>query len=80
VTGPLSQAAQVASQVAKGDLCGRIDGGFQGETGQLLSSLQDMRQGLSHLVREVRHGARVMRGSAGEIAEGALNLTTRATQ
>jgi len=80
VTGPLSQAAQVASQVAKGDLCGLIDGGFQGETGQLLSSLQDMRQGLSHLVREVRHGARVMRGSAGEIAEGALNLTTRATQ
>ncbi|MCP3653791.1 methyl-accepting chemotaxis protein [Herbaspirillum sp.] len=80
VTGPLSQAAQVASRVAKGDLCGRIDGGFQGETGQLLSSLQDMRQGLSHLVREVRHGARVMRGSAGEIAEGALNLTTRATQ
>jgi methyl-accepting chemotaxis protein len=80
VTGPLSQAAQVASRVAKGDLCGRIDGGFQGETGQLLSSLQDMRQGLSHLVREVRHGARVMRGSAGEIAEGALNLTRRATQ
>ncbi|MAF00954.1 methyl-accepting chemotaxis protein [Herbaspirillum sp.] len=80
VTGPLSQAAQVASRVAKGDLCGRIDGGFQGETGQLLSSLQDMRQGLSHLVREVRHGARVMRGSAAEIADGALNLSTRAAQ
>lgn len=80
VTGPLSQAAQVASRVAKGDLCGRIDGGFHGETGQLLSSLQDMRQGLSHLVREVRHGARVMRGSAAEIADGALNLSTRAAQ
>ncbi|MDR9837315.1 methyl-accepting chemotaxis protein [Herbaspirillum huttiense] len=80
VTGPLSQAAQVASRVAKGDLCGRIEGGFRGETGQLLSSLQDMRQGLSHLVREVRHGARIMRGSAGEIADGALKLTTRATR
>ncbi|WP_413456634.1 methyl-accepting chemotaxis protein [Herbaspirillum huttiense] len=80
VAGPLSQAAQVASRVAKGDLCARIEGGFRGETGLLLSSLQDMLQGLSHLVREVRHGAQVMRGSAGEIADGALHLSTRATQ
>lgn len=80
VAGPLSQAAQVASRMAKGDLCGRIDGGFRGETGQLLSSLQEMLEGLSHLVREVRHGAQVMRGSAGKIADGALHLSTRATQ
>lgn len=80
VAGPLSQAAQVASRAAKGDLCGRIEGGFKGETGQLLSSLQDMRQGLSHLVRQVRHGARVMHGSAGEISDSALNLATRAEQ
>lgn len=80
VVGPLSQAAQVASRAAKGDLCGRIEGGFKGETGQLLSSLQDMRQGLSHLVRQVRHGARVMHGSAGAISDSALNLASRAEQ
>ena len=80
IAGPLSQAADVATRVAKGDLCGHIEVDFKGETGQLLASLQHMQQGLIHIVRQVRHGARVMRGSAGDIADGALDLATRSEQ
>ncbi|BEV15805.1 methyl-accepting chemotaxis protein [Herbaspirillum sp. DW155] len=80
IAGPLSQAADLATQVAKGDLCGEIEVEFKGETGQLLASLQNMQQGLSHIVRQVRHGAKVIRGSAGNIADGALDLATRSQQ
>ncbi|RAM62802.1 methyl-accepting chemotaxis protein [Herbaspirillum rubrisubalbicans] len=80
IAGPLSQAAQVATRVAQGDLSGIIEVELKGETGQLLSSLQHMRQGLSHIVRQVRQSARVMRGSAGDIADGALDLAMRSEQ
>ncbi len=80
ITGPLSQAADLATQVAKGDLCGQIEVEVKGETGKLLASLQDMQQGLRHIVCQVRHGAKVIRGSAGNIADGALDLAARSQQ
>ncbi|HZG19376.1 MAG TPA: methyl-accepting chemotaxis protein [Herbaspirillum sp.] len=80
IAGPLTGAVEVARRVAHGDLTASIEVGYKGETRLLLHALQDMRDGLASIVRQVRHGAESIRVSATEVASGSQNLSSRTEQ
>ena len=77
---PLADAVAIARSVAAGDLTGHIGAQSNSETGQLLSALKHMKEGLVGIVGEVRTGAESITTSANEIADGTLDLSSRTEQ
>jgi methyl-accepting chemotaxis protein len=77
---PLAHAVDIARAVAAGDLTGQIGAQSNSETGQLLSALKEMKDGLAGIVSEVRTGADTITTSADEIATGTLDLSSRTEQ
>jgi len=80
VVGPLSHATQVASDVAGGDLRGRILVHGQDETGRLLQALADMQAQLRRLVGDVRGNAENVATASAQIAHGNSDLAARTEQ
>ncbi len=80
VTAPLRQAVSVASQVAAGDLSGKLLVQSRDETGQLLAALQDMKEHLAQAVDGVRLGADAVKSTSVELATTAAGLLDGANQ
>ncbi|MDY7578217.1 methyl-accepting chemotaxis protein [Herbaspirillum sp. RTI4] len=77
ITTPLADAVRIARKVADGDLDNHITVNSKDETGQLLSALRDMNDGLVKIVTRVRTGTRAIDTASAEIASGNLDLSSR---
>jgi methyl-accepting chemotaxis protein len=77
ITTPLENAIQIARRVAGGDLSGEILISSTDETGQLLSALNDMKEGLINIVTQVRRGTESIAAASTEIAAGSRDLSSR---
>ncbi|HJW26329.1 MAG TPA: methyl-accepting chemotaxis protein [Rhodocyclaceae bacterium] len=58
ITRPLGQAAQVANQLAAGDLSAKVEVGSRDEVGQLLASMQNMIATIQGLIAEMNRMSR----------------------
>ena len=74
---PLKQAAELAEQVAHGDLRPIIEHRRNDEIGRLFDALNGMTHGVSSTVSQVLHGAQAIDSASGEIAEGNQDLSER---
>ena len=75
---PLAQAADMAEQVARGDLSKAIAAGDgKDEVADLLTSLATMQANLVNLVRKVRQGSEGVSTASAEIATGNQDLSSR---
>ncbi|MFO1328415.1 MAG: methyl-accepting chemotaxis protein [Rubrivivax sp.] len=77
VTRPLREAAQVASEVAEGNLAIRIEPRGQDEAADLLRSLASMAQQLAGMVSAVRSSAESIDVASREISQGNHDLSHR---
>jgi len=77
ITGPISQAVQIARRVANRDLSVTVESHSDDETGQLLKALRAMTESLVSVVSSVRTGSDSLAGAAVEIASGNADLSTR---
>ena len=68
IVGPLKKGVELAEQVAKGDLTGSHQRYSQDEVGQLLSTLQLMRDNLRQLIAEIGASASLIASSAEELS------------
>ena len=73
----LDQAIAASQRIASGDLTAHIEVKSTDETGQLLSSLKEMNEGLAQIVGEVRNGADSIATATEEIAAGNADLSQR---
>ncbi|MBC7963263.1 MAG: cache domain-containing protein [Steroidobacteraceae bacterium] len=73
----LDKAISVSEQIAAGDLTVKIEIDSQDETGQLLSSLKEMNEGLARIVGEVRSGADSIATATEQISAGNADLSQR---
>ncbi|NEX62138.1 methyl-accepting chemotaxis protein [Noviherbaspirillum galbum] len=77
ITRPLVQAIDAAKRIATGDLTVQLRKTTGGETGALTQALAEMIDSLVHIVSDVRRASQNMSRSAGEIAQGNQDLSTR---
>ncbi len=77
--GEPDYAAQIANQIASGDLAGAIDTEESDHT-SLLVAMKTMRDSLVHIVAQVRVGTDSIATASGEIAAGNLDLSSRTEQ
>jgi methyl-accepting chemotaxis protein len=77
ITRPLGEAVEVAQKVAQGDLTAHFSATSKDETGQLLSALKNMNDGLVNIVSQVRHSTDTIATASGQIASGNLDLSSR---
>ncbi len=74
ITRPLAYAGQVASAVAAGDLSSVVMVGSSDETGNLLRTLQQMKESLAGMVSSVRKGADALAHSSGKLVDTACDV------
>ena len=77
ITGPISQAVEVARRVANRDLSVRVASHSNDETGQLLKALAAMTESLVSVVSSVRNGSDSLASAATQIASGNADLSSR---
>ena len=77
---PLSEAVKVANIVASGDFRSEISTEFNDEPGQLLQALNQMNNGLSGTIAQVRASTELINAASEEIASGNLDLSSRTEQ
>ena len=77
ITQPLAQAVDLSRAVAQGDLSGAPLAHGTNEVGQLLGALQQMREQLTQVVRNVRSGAESVATASVQISQGNTDLSAR---
>ena len=77
ITSPLQIATEASGRVAAGDLSMPIDHCSRDEVGQLLATLERMRQSLEKTVGAVRSDAESVSVASGQIASGNTDLSAR---
>jgi len=75
ITRPINEAMTVADQLAEGDLTVRIVVSSKDETGQLLTSLQNMVGKLSQIIGEVRGAASALSSASEEVSATAQSMS-----
>ena len=80
VSVPVQQAVGLAQSIAQGDLTCSMPAYGTDELGQLLGHLEAMRDRLSVLVANVRHGSEGVATASAEIAQGNNDLSNRTEQ
>lgn len=78
--GEPGYAAEIASEIAAGDLTTRIVIDDERNTSSLMYAMRKMQQSLSGLVQEVRKGTDTITEASSEIASGNLDLSSRTEQ
>ena len=68
ISGPISQAVDIAKKVAEGDFTAKVDVKSEGEMGHLLSALETMTENLSSLVGQVQRSGIQVTSSSTELA------------
>jgi methyl-accepting chemotaxis protein len=74
---PLGQAADLAGQLAQGDLTSARANASSDATGRVLAALADVSQNLSSIVGDIRRTADDIDTASGEIASGNADLSSR---
>ncbi|MDP3228301.1 MAG: methyl-accepting chemotaxis protein [Acidovorax sp.] len=77
---PLSQAAFVADEIARGNLAVTIQPQGRDEVARLLHALLEMQRTLARIVGEVRSGSESVATAATEISQGNHDLSARTEQ
>jgi methyl-accepting chemotaxis protein len=77
IVRPLVEASRLAHAVASGDLSQRPQAASSDATGQVLTALGEVSQGLSVMVSDIRTTADQVSEVSGEIASGNADLSTR---
>jgi methyl-accepting chemotaxis protein len=77
ITIPLTSAAEMAGQIAKGDLTRELDVHGKDEAGKLMDSLRIMQDNLTAMVINIQQGAETIGVASAEIAVGNADLSTR---
>jgi methyl-accepting chemotaxis protein len=80
IGAPLQEAVAIARRVAKGDLSVAIHPTSGNEFGQLLGALDEMNNGLAHIVGEVRAGTDAIAEASTRINAGNMELSSRTEQ
>ncbi|MDQ7735497.1 methyl-accepting chemotaxis protein [Halomonas sp. SpR1] len=80
VVRPLRRASEHFSQIADGDLTGRIEDYGSNEIGQLFSGLSAMQEKLKQLVMALRGSSERVFSGAGDISAGSQDLSSRTEQ
>ena len=80
ISNPLKTMLHQFDAIGQGDLTNHIKPGSNDEMGQLLASLDTMRQSLAQTVTVVRDGSSSIASSAQEIAAGNMDLSGRTEQ
>lgn len=80
ITRPLAYAGQVAASVAAGDLSSVVQVTAKDETGQLLRTLQQMKESLSGMVLSVRQAADALTDSSGNLVSTARQVSEYSSQ
>ncbi|CAB1369686.1 methyl-accepting chemotaxis protein [Denitratisoma oestradiolicum] len=80
ITKPLAYAAQVAANVAAGDLGSHVRVSTTDETGQLLRTLQRMKESLASTVSSVRGVADELSSSSAQLVDAANEVTESSSQ
>ena len=75
ISRPLVTAAEVATQLADGDLTASIDSRSKDETGMLMASMQNMVAKLSHIIAEVRNSADNLASASEEVSATAQSMS-----
>jgi methyl-accepting chemotaxis protein len=76
ISGPITDAANIARKVAQGDLTGSIAVGSKGETGRLLLALGSMTKNLNSLIGQVQRSGIQVTSSSTELAATAKEQET----
>ncbi|MFL9926750.1 methyl-accepting chemotaxis protein [Herbaspirillum lusitanum] len=77
--GEPAYAADIAQQIAEGNLSADVKTGA-GDQSSLLFAIKTMRDNLSSIVRQVRHGTITIETASSEIAKGNMDLSGRTAQ
>jgi methyl-accepting chemotaxis protein-1 (serine sensor receptor) len=77
ITRPLTDAVDVAKQVAAGDLTREVRSNSDDETGELLAALATMTAKLASMVHHIRQTSEVVADGAAQIASGTIDLSSR---
>ncbi|MBC3877961.1 MCP four helix bundle domain-containing protein [Undibacterium sp. FT79W] len=77
ITEPLIQATNVAQKMAMGDLTEVVDVHRNDEIGTLITAINGVSSGLSHVIADVRNGTDAINVAAAEIASGNADLSSR---
>ena len=77
ITRPLALAERAARHIAAGDLTVAVAANSSGETGRLLTALNDMQQGLRNTVATIEQSSQAVGAAAREIAQGNQDLASR---
>ncbi|MDO9235391.1 MAG: methyl-accepting chemotaxis protein [Aquabacterium sp.] len=77
ITEPVSQAVQLANEVASGNLSGHTVAQGPNEMGQLIEALGAMRAKFGQVVTDVRRGSESVATASAEIAAGNNDLSAR---
>ncbi len=80
ICGPLALLRDVANRVGRGDLSVQIARGRNDEIGDVLHSVEEMRNALRSVVGEVRQSADSVRVASTEVAVGNADLSQRTEQ
>ena len=77
VVDPIRETKRVMTGLADGDLTQAIDADYQGEFGELASSINSSISNLYKMVQEIRGGCSSISSAASEIAQGNTDLSQR---
>ena len=77
---PAKQSAEVASNIAAGDLRQRVPAKSQDELGRLSHEINTMADGLEKLIMDIRRSAAENATIAGQVAEGSSHMSDGTTQ
>jgi methyl-accepting chemotaxis protein len=80
ITRPIADAMRVAREMSNGDMTHPLHSEGSDEIARLLQSLESMRQSLSSVVADVRHGSESVATASAEIAQGNHDLSARTEQ
>ncbi len=76
ISGPITEAANIARKVAQGDFTATVSAGSKDETGRLLSALGSMTQNLNSLIGQVQRSGIQVTSSSTELAATAKEQET----
>ncbi|WP_456269209.1 methyl-accepting chemotaxis protein [Kushneria sp. AK178] len=77
IVRPIFDAVDMAQKVAEGDLTSRLTVRGRDECAQLSRALNEMGEGLTRIVGEVRNGAETIATAAGQIASANTDMSQR---
>lgn len=80
IVGPIKQAVNFASTIAKGDLTASVDFHSKDEIGQLADNLRDMAQRLKRIVEEIKQSSGNVSSASDQVSSSSQQLSQGANE